>query len=803
MVSRDRTPPLRGGGRAVAALRHLDAGFWICDDQGRVLFKNDAAARGPEKSPVVEEAGPGFQRALAGEIVQRLPGTLPAEEAPYVDYLVPYRSGEDVAGVAGLRVWTRDGSSFVSELQGELLESLALGASSVQVFERICQLIEEAFEGTQCSVVMLAPDYTLSVVAGPSLDPECMLSLASFVPGLKSGSCGTAVYLGEAVYVRDTESDPRWLDHQDFVDRFQVRASWAQPVFSAGAVVGAVDVSLRHVAEPDPEQVRVMEAAAHIAGLAIQRDQVERALWESERRFQAIFDQAAVGVAQIHTASGRFVRANRYYAETVGLTVPELLSKTTDQVTYEADLGIEARALEQWGAGTSKSLSFEKRLVRSDCTPVWVQMTLSRFWTGNAEPSHHLSVIHDVSERKAAERERRELQQRLLQSQSMESLGHLAGGVAHDFNNQLTVILGNVELLLARLHKDQGPEDAQVLRALGQIRSAGRRSAALTQQLLTHSRRDLEEAAPIDPMIMLQEMHELLPRFMGEQITLELIEPTESLEILADQAQLQLILLNLALNAIDAMPNGGVLRISMSWESKEVGAHPNLVFLVEDSGVGMSEEVRERLFEPLFTTKPLGKGTGLGLSTVHKAVQRIGGKIEVDSELGKGSRFRVEIPVVPGSDEADPQERDARIPRAQGESILLCEDEPLVRSVLSVCLAGAGYSVWEAESAQQAIAKAEELQGEFDLLITDICMPGMSGCGLFSELRRRFPTLPGILISGYASESIEELAGQGEDAFFLRKPIEPKTLLHEVRRVLELVGKRSDSTRARPGSQPT
>ncbi|NUN48366.1 MAG: response regulator [Candidatus Brocadiae bacterium] len=379
----------------------------------------------------------------------------------------------------------------------------------------------------------------------------------------------------------------------------------------------------------------------------------------------------------------------------------------------------------------------------------------------------------------ASEGERRKLEARMLQAQKMEALGRLAGGVAHDFNNLLTIVLGYADEAIRRL-----PADDPLQKNLTEIRGAGRRAADLTRQLLAFSRHQPVQAALIDLNDVVSKTEAILRRVLGEDIRLLVTAAPAPALILADAGQIDQVLVNLAVNARDAMPAGGMLRIGLSHvDAPDQSPSGQVVLTVQDTGCGMSPDVRARIFEPFFTTKPAGKGTGLGLMTVYGIVTQFAGTIQVDSAPGEGTTFRIAFPA--GSGEQVRAGSGVRAPApAAAATVLVVEDEAAILRLVAATLRGEGHTVLEAADGQAALAAARDCPGPIDLLITDSVMPHMSGGELSRTLAQERPGLRVLVVSGY----LETAASESPDTPFLRKPFTPDDLLRKVEEVLRSQG---------------
>jgi len=381
----------------------------------------------------------------------------------------------------------------------------------------------------------------------------------------------------------------------------------------------------------------------------------------------------------------------------------------------------------------------------------------------------------------------RTLEKQIRQAQKMEAIGTLAGGVAHDFNNLLTVISGCSEMLLMRLSPNH-PEAEYV----EQIRQAGERAAALTRQLLAFSRQQVLSAQVLDLNQIVQSAERLLRRLIGEDITLITVLESRLGRIMADPGQLEQVIMNLAVNARDAMPQGGVLRIeTKNFETgeghsqlhHEVAPGRYVLCSISDTGFGMDETTRQRIFEPFFTTKERGRGTGLGLSTVFGIVKQCGGHIHVYSEPEKGTTFEIYVPHV---DREVTVQNEARTKTAYGsECVLLVEDEEAVRGVAKMVLETFGYSVLEADGGAKAISVCQEFGGAIHLLVTDVIMPKMGGGKVADAIRRLRPEIKILFLSGYTDDAVVRHGVQHEHVAFLQKPFTPDSLARKVREVLD------------------
>jgi two-component system, cell cycle sensor histidine kinase and response regulator CckA len=521
------------------------------------------------------------------------------------------------------------------------------------------------------------------------------------------------------------------------------------------------------------------------------RKQAERALIESERRFSVFMDHLPVS-ASIKDQAGNLVFANRFLQDLFGWTdwrgrsMAELLPAAVAKRMTEED----RKALTGGLIVVEETITdarLRERAFESYKFPISVQ--------GEATLLGTLSV--DITER-------RELESQLRQAQKMEAIGQLAGGVAHDFNNLLTVIRGNTELALM----DGKQVSDRARQCLKQVTLAAERSANLVRQLLTFSRKNVMRSQALNLNEVIANMTKMLIRIIGENYELQCAADPLVPLIQADAGMLEQVLVNLVVNSRDAMPDGGQLVITTQAtdiDESYVHAHPGarvgkfVCLRVQDSGTGISPEHLPRLFEPFFTTKGVGKGTGLGLATAYGIIKQHQGWIEVSSRVGEGTTFTIYLPVLSESASPNPLGSVESTPKGGSEGILVVEDDEAVRSLTRQVLAAAGYRVWEAACAREAMVLWRKHSGEIDLLLTDIVMPDLvNGLELAEQLRGEQSRLKVLVMSGYSPDSTCSARNsyQWAKSHFLEKPFAPAVLLRALRRCL-------DEGRQAPASFPT
>jgi PAS domain S-box-containing protein len=501
----------------------------------------------------------------------------------------------------------------------------------------------------------------------------------------------------------------------------------------------------------------------------------ENALHVAEVRYRELFANAVHGICRCH-ADGTIVEGNPAFAAMLGHAAPDTLIgvKLGPDVYDEPDAFL---TLVDRIRNAGRVLSVDANWRRRNGDPLAVRLS-GRFEAGGSPDGVIELLIEDATER-------RTLEAQLAHTTKMESIGRLAGGIAHDFNNLLTAILGYVDLMQGSL----GETDPIARHAL-QIRRSAERASLLTRQLLAFSRKQFLQPRVIDLNAVVEESSLMLRRLISEHIELSASLDPRLLRIKVDPAQLQQVLMNLAVNARDAMPKGGTLGIvtaNVDLPARALAGAPDfepgpyVMLAVSDTGVGMDTNTRARIFEPFFTTKRIGEGTGLGLSTVYGIVRQSGGHIQVDSERGRGSRFTIYFPAVTDAAELPRPETVLTDGPLGRETLLLVEDDPMVRSLAVEALKLKGYRVLDAGDGREALQLAESA-GRIDLLITDVVMPRMTGRELADRLRATAPSMRVLFMSGYPGSLGDQL---GRNVDLLEKPFTSLTLVSRVRQALD------------------
>jgi len=512
------------------------------------------------------------------------------------------------------------------------------------------------------------------------------------------------------------------------------------------------------------------------------RKKAEAALRESEENFRAMFEVASIGIAQINPVTRKWLRVNPKMCEITGYKASELIQLKVSDLTHVDDRQRDEELYQSILRGELPDYHLEKRYVRNDSAIVWVNVNMTAIRDVAGELVHAMATIEDITARK-------QLEAQYQQAQKMEAIGQLAGGVAHDFNNILTSILLQVEI---SSHNPDLPPG--ILEGFLQIRKDAERAASLTRQLLLFSRRQVMKSYAVNLNDSVTSLAKMLQRIIGEDVRLQLMLPAEPLRIHADPGMLDQVLMNLAVNARDAMPQGGQVTIKIAEETVTETAAQNYpggapghyaCLSVTDTGCGIPPEVLPRIFEPFFTTKEPGKGTGLGLATVFGIVKQHKGWLAVDSQPGCGTTFTVYLPMTKTAGQ-EPVAVTSTKPAGGTETLLLVEDEVMVRKNMLTMLTRFGYQVFHAANGQDALKVWADHREKISLLITDVVMPaGLSGQQLARQLSADNAKLKTIFISGYNAEMAGREIQLQRNERFVQKPFSADELLKTVRTCLD------------------
>jgi PAS domain S-box-containing protein len=517
-----------------------------------------------------------------------------------------------------------------------------------------------------------------------------------------------------------------------------------------------------------------------------ERKRAEEARRESETKYRFLVENLPQKVF-LKDAQSTYISCNEKYARDLGIR-PEDIPGKTDHDFYPKELAEKYRADDRRIMSVGIMEELEEKYIQAG-KEFWVHTVKTPIGGAEGDVTGILGIFWDITERMQAEKVLRETEDQLRQSQKLEGIGRLAGGIAHDFNNMMTVVTGYGEILRNKMERDD-PRTENI----EEIIKAGSRATDLTRQLLAFSRKQVLKPEPVNLNKVVGNIEKMLRRLLGEDIDI-VFKAQPGLGIIqADKSQIEQVLVNLAVNARDAMPNGGKLTVEtadVDLDEKFASSHvavepgPYAMLAVTDSGCGMDEETRSKLFEPFFTTKGPGKGTGLGLSTVYGIVKQSGGDIWVYSEPGKGTAFKIYLPRVEEKDVVKIK-TDQRHTISRGkETILLVEDDAAVRQVTIAMLEGGGFTILEAGDGDEAWRICEGHKGNIDLLLSDVVMPGMSGRELAEQIEKSSPDMKVLFMSGYTDNAIQHHGVLDSETAFIEKPFSPASLTRKIRDVLD------------------
>ncbi len=512
----------------------------------------------------------------------------------------------------------------------------------------------------------------------------------------------------------------------------------------------------------------------------LQIHRIRRELFEQQQLFRLITENAMDMIAVVD-ADGRRIYNSPAFQKVLGYSQEELQNTSSwEQVHPDDRQDLMQVAEDTRRDGVGRTLQYRMRHKEGDWRVLESAASVIADRAGRIEKI--VIVNRDVTERRA-------LEQQLRQAQKMEAIGRLAGGIAHDFNNMLGVIIGYCEVLEERVDKKDSARQS-----VEEVKKAALRAAGLTRQLLAFSRQQVLEPKVLDLNAVVADLKNMLRRVIGEDIELDAALDSGLAHVKADQGQVEQVIMNLAVNARDAMPNGGTLllkTVNVEVDDEFARQHPptrpgSYVMLeVSDTGIGMDAETQAHIFEPFFTTKERGKGTGLGLATVYGVVKQSGGYIWVSSELGKGTTFQIYLPVCTETVAAPPVAQPRQRGRDISETILVVEDAEPLRKLTRQLLETDGYTVLDAASAAEAVQTVESLRKPVDLLLVDVVMPGGNGDVLAANLARRFPEMKVIFMSGYTGQSLAKSGTLEPGIVLIQKPFTRGVLLSKVREVLK------------------
>jgi len=532
--------------------------------------------------------------------------------------------------------------------------------------------------------------------------------------------------------------------------------------------------------------------------LALYRHEMEQKLVQRERLFSTTLRSIgeAVFVTDVDDSVNFMNPIAEYlvgkpFTAAVGMKLTSIL-RLVDE--YDKDVTTDNPNLDDGASSLQEVFQFVGNLVRNDGIRVPVELRRSALIDDAGARTGWVWVLNDITVRVNSERALRESEEQLRHAQKMEAVGRLSGGIAHDFNNLLTIIMGYSKLLKESIQNNDG-KPGELLGDVDGILKAATKSAELTRQLLAFSRHQVMQPVVISLNRILSEVERMIRRLLTENITIQISLTNEPCRIYADQGQIEQVLLNLAVNAKDAMPDGGNLTIRSGIDRVDTRRNSvtgviepgtYAVLRVQDTGTGIEPEILPRIFDPFFTTKGVGRGTGLGLSTVYGIIAQSGGKIDVVSVLGRGTLFVIYLPLIEVGEEGAEKVPHPESRLSGSESVLVVEDERTVRELLVRVMQGAGYAVTTTENAGEALLISEEENNHFDILISDVVMPHITGPKLSIRLRAKHADLKVLFISGHPENDEVEIELKDSMCAFLQKPFEPEVLLRKVRELLDV-----------------
>lgn len=649
-----------------------------------------------------------------------------------------------------------------------------------EVLHDIVQLVERQAEGMACSILLIDDAERMRTGAAPSLPVEFQRSIEGLPIGPTVGSCGAAAFLGERVIVTDIATHPNWTDYRAAALPHGLRACWSTPICSPdGTVLGTFAMYYREMRSPTPEEIYWVDSASHLASIAILRDRneqkrrrMEEAIQAGEKLLSLIFgsvEDAILFLAVEGPRRFRIIAANNALLRLTRLKESEVVGHLLEEAASRSGRPVNLDRFEQARA-TGQRVTWEE-------AHQWSQGTHHRHITVRPilDPQGHCTnlvcTVHDITALKHAEAERARLEAQLNQAQRLQSLGTLAGGIAHDFNNIIAAISSNVNLAL--LEDEIRPT---VREHLVEVQKAANRAKELVRQILTFSRREPPLRELFDPLPTVEEallmLRATLPANVKLETRLDLTLPT----LLGDPTQLHQVVMNLGTNAARAIGTAdGAIEVSLSGVELRAGT-PRLEKLragqyvrlqVRDTGCGMDAATLRHAFDPFFTTRTPGEGTGLGLSVVHGIVENHGGAIDVESEVGKGTSFSVYLPAYAPAPSAQVA---STLKQTRSATVLYVDDDEALVFLATRALTRLGYHVVGYLDPSAAVADFQSHPNDFDVVITDVSMPKLSGTELAAKLLQIRPDIPIIMMTGYVRPEDEEAARRLRIADVVRKP---------------------------------
>ena len=657
----------------------------------------------------------------------------------------------------------------------EILEMVASDKNLNQIFQAIVHSYEKRYPGMKASILKVI-DGRLHKAAAPNLPEIYNNAIEGLKIGPMVGSCGSAAFNKERTISTDMEYDPRWAPYLELIMPLNLRACWSEPIFnSKSEVVGTFGMYYDHVRTPTPEEIIDIANAAKLTGIAMERDQQLNSL----RKLSQAIEQTAE-VITITNSDGVIEYVNPAFSIITGYSEEESIGKRPLLFRDESYSVLANEIRNTLAHGESwQGIVTEKR---KDGTTYPARLIVSPIRNEAGEITHHVGVHEDLSKMQ-------QLEEQFQQAQKMESIGTLVGGIAHDFNNILAAILGNL-YLAKKLVKNNPP----TIKKLNNIEQLGTHAAEMIQQLLTFARKDQVSMRPLSLNTFMKEAFKLASRSIPENIKSSCDICEETLVIIGDATQLQQILMNLLNNAHGALSESDNPIIQCSLKSftptpEFLQLHPEpkverfAHICVQDNGSGIPDSIRKKIFEPFFTTKSVGEGSGLGLAMVYGAVQTHAGYIDLESTPGTNTAFHIYIPLA-SINSIEPDSLQDEIIQGKGETILLADDDPDMRTVTCEVLQSLNYTVIQAQDGQQALELFQQHDAKIDMILTDIVMPNMGGHEMATHAREIKNDIPIVFASGYDKKQAFDAENALSQSTFLQKPFTLEALSQSVHQLL-------------------
>lgn len=818
-MSEKQTPTAAAADLISALVEIVPAALAVVDRSYRVVYANDAAAlqvgfpkrelTGMTLDEVLPDSWPDqkeiFDRVLAGETILNVDVDLSERLPEQREWMASYYPVTDGDGgeVTAVACTSIDVTEFRENqrslgVRNDLFAMLALVNAAVsrhtskqELFNEICEIahntgnfryawIGEPRDGAITGIANAGDDGGYM----RALDASGLMITTDPTDKRSQGPTGQAYLLDEVSVVNDYFSSPTTEIWRDAAREVGFQAAAAFPIHEHGEVIAVLSLYADQKNYFNDERVETLAEITPVLSQAMDRFALERVRHQNEEELR-LRDRALTAATQgvvitdARAEDQPVIYLTPAFEELTGYSSEEFLGRNC-RILQGPDTDLDAVKRVHNAIAAGEPCEVEMLNYRKDGEPFWNRLAISPIFDDSGDLTHFVGVQTDVTER-------RTLENQVRQAQQMEAVGQLAGGVAHDFNNALTVIRGSVDLALAEEPSDRVREDLQ------QIDEAAEHATNLTQQLLAFSKQQVLQPQSTNLNAVLTETISLVARVIGDNVELVTDLDGDIDAVLVDRAQLQQVILNLAINARDAMPDGGTITIATTAcdlddtyvENRLIPKAGRYVRIeISDNGEGMDEATKARVFEPFFTTKT--EGTGLGLATVYGIVSQTGGLIELVSEPNLGTTFKIYLPT---TDQAvAPRSVGADLKRDEldgDETILHVEDSEMLRPLVARTLRGRGYNVLSAENAEEAIELAKTHAGEIDLVLTDIVMPGLNGRELAEILTAMYPELKVVFTSGYPADMVIRQGIAAAEVNFIEKPFVAKDLLPLVRGVLD------------------